>query len=321
MNSARRGVYNNVFHEGLKMARLPRIAFVTIGQAPRPDIVPQLIRQLDTQIIVEEFGALDGIDPAEFDGLPQAPNQITLHTRFANGEYKIVSADIVERRIAALCERLDKENYDFIVVVSTGLRNEITTKTPLLNAQTIVESWVQSLTMVGCRVGIIYSVDLQGTENIFTHGSAIRQSVSYTLPGPSGNIDDITRNLKNCDFIVMYSMAYSGEMARKVSAQSGKPVATARNILSSSLRMQLNSMTDTRPREKKNLAVRMAQAYPQLTRRELEVAENVVAGLSNKEIARTLDISHRTVEIHRSRVMKKLSVTTVSGLIRQVLML
>ncbi|CAN0503354.1 unnamed protein product, partial [Discosporangium mesarthrocarpum] len=43
------------------MARMPRIAFVTIGQAPRPDIVPQLIRQLDTQIIVEEFGALDGI--------------------------------------------------------------------------------------------------------------------------------------------------------------------------------------------------------------------------------------------------------------------
>ncbi|WP_339634973.1 AroM family protein [uncultured Sneathiella sp.] len=303
------------------MARLPRIAFVTIGQAPRPDIVPQLVRQLDTEIIIEEFGALDGIDPSEFDRLPLSPNQITLHTRFANGEYKIVSADFVEQRIAALCEKLDQENFDFIVIVSTGLQHDIVTKTPLLNGQTIVEAWVQSLSMVGCRVGIIYSVDLQGTENIFTHGSAIRQSVSYTLPGPSGNIDDITSNLRNCDFIVMYSMAYSGEMAQKVSAQSGKPVATARNILASSLRMQLNSMTDTRARERKNIAVRMSQAYPQLTRREIEVAENVVAGLSNKEIARVLDISHRTVEIHRGRVMKKLGVTTVSGLIRQVLVL
>lgn len=303
------------------MARLPRIAFVTIGQAPRPDIVPQLVSQIDTEILFEEFGALDGIDPEELNRRPLSPNQITFHTRFANGEYRIVSADIVETRMAELCARLDRENFDFIVLVSTGLRYEIVTQTPQLNAQRIVESWVQSLSMVGCRVGIIYSVDLQGNDNIFTHGSAIRQSVSYTLPGPSGNIDEITRNLKNCDFIVMYSMAYSGEMARKVSAQSGKPVATARNILASSLRMQLNSMTDTRPREKKNLAIRMAQAYPQLTQREIEVAEKVVEGLSNKEIARVLEISHRTVEIHRGRVMRKLGVTTVSGLIRQVMML
>ncbi|MCF8467391.1 MAG: AroM family protein [Sneathiella sp.] len=306
------------------MARLPRIAFVTIGQSPRPDIVPHLVRQLDTPIIAEEFGALDDYDEGgdiDHELLTPSPNQITFHTRFRSGQYRIVSADIVEKKIADLCDKLDTENFDFIVVISTGLRKEIRTKTPLLNAQKVVEAWVQSLSMVGCRVGIIYSVDLQGNDNIFTHGSAIRQSVSYTLPGPSGDIDEISRNLKNCDFIVMYSMAYSAETARKVSAQTGKPVVTARRILASTLRMQLNSMTDTRPSRQKELAIRMAQAYPELTQRELEVAENVVGGLSNKEIARRLDISHRTVEIHRGRVMKKIGVSTVSGLIRQVLML
>lgn len=42
-----------------------------------------------------------------------------------------------------------------------------------------------------------------------------------------------------------------------------------------------------------------------LTGREREVAELTVAGLSSKEIGRRLDISHRTVEIHRARIMKK----------------
>jgi FixJ family two-component response regulator len=42
-----------------------------------------------------------------------------------------------------------------------------------------------------------------------------------------------------------------------------------------------------------------------LTPRELDVMSLAVAGLTNKEIARRLGISHRTVEIHRARVMEK----------------
>ncbi len=45
-----------------------------------------------------------------------------------------------------------------------------------------------------------------------------------------------------------------------------------------------------------------------LTGREYEVMMLTVEGLTNKEIARRLAISHRTVEIHRSRVMKKMQV-------------
>jgi len=42
-----------------------------------------------------------------------------------------------------------------------------------------------------------------------------------------------------------------------------------------------------------------------LTPREIEVMSMAVAGLHNKEIARRLGISFRTVEIHRAHVMKK----------------
>ncbi|WP_020485258.1 response regulator transcription factor [Methylomonas sp. MK1] len=53
-----------------------------------------------------------------------------------------------------------------------------------------------------------------------------------------------------------------------------------------------------------------------LTSRELEIMEMVVAGLTNKEIARRLGISHRTVEIHRAKVMEKTGATNLLELAR-----
>ena len=43
-----------------------------------------------------------------------------------------------------------------------------------------------------------------------------------------------------------------------------------------------------------------------LTQRELEILPLVVTGMSNKDIARELSISHRTVELHRMRIMQKI---------------
>jgi len=45
-----------------------------------------------------------------------------------------------------------------------------------------------------------------------------------------------------------------------------------------------------------------------LTERELEVMRLVIAGRANKQIADTLDISVRTVEVHRARVFDKMDV-------------
>ena len=53
-----------------------------------------------------------------------------------------------------------------------------------------------------------------------------------------------------------------------------------------------------------------------LTSRELEILPLVVEGLSNKEIARHIGISYRTVEIHRARILKKTGVINLMGLAR-----
>ncbi|MEX2466574.1 MAG: response regulator transcription factor [Gemmatimonadota bacterium] len=55
-----------------------------------------------------------------------------------------------------------------------------------------------------------------------------------------------------------------------------------------------------------------------LTARETEVLLLVADGLTNREIGEKLDISPRTVETHRERLMTKLRIRTVAGLTRLV---
>lgn len=56
-----------------------------------------------------------------------------------------------------------------------------------------------------------------------------------------------------------------------------------------------------------------------LTAREREVFDLLVAGDANKIIAHALDISTRTVEIHRARVMEKMKAKSLPELVRMAL--
>jgi two-component system response regulator TtrR len=57
-----------------------------------------------------------------------------------------------------------------------------------------------------------------------------------------------------------------------------------------------------------------------LSQREKETLDLVVTGKSSKEIARTLGISHKTVEAHRARVMRKLGAKSSNDLIHLAIM-
>ncbi|HEX4585427.1 MAG TPA: response regulator [Burkholderiaceae bacterium] len=69
-------------------------------------------------------------------------------------------------------------------------------------------------------------------------------------------------------------------------------------------------------RERASAARTLRERLEGLTRREREIMQLVAAGLPNKEIARSLGISHRTVEVHRARVMQKTGVTNLVELSR-----
>lgn len=58
----------------------------------------------------------------------------------------------------------------------------------------------------------------------------------------------------------------------------------------------------------------------ELTGREREVAARLLEGLTSKEIGKALEISHRTVEIYRARLMRKYKAATAADLVHKLLM-
>jgi FixJ family two-component response regulator len=68
--------------------------------------------------------------------------------------------------------------------------------------------------------------------------------------------------------------------------------------------------------EREQSRERTAQLLKSLTPREMQVFDLIVTGQHNRNIATTLDISVRTVEVHKTRILSKLGVDNVADLVR-----
>ena len=79
-------------------------------------------------------------------------------------------------------------------------------------------------------------------------------------------------------------------------------------------RIRMAITLDASTRQDEAEASTIKTRFARLTPREKEVMALVVAGQSSREIATELTVSHRTVEVHRSRVMRKMEADSLLDL-------
>jgi two-component system, LuxR family, response regulator FixJ len=84
-------------------------------------------------------------------------------------------------------------------------------------------------------------------------------------------------------------------------------------------RIQKAIARDAKLRESLGEHARIRTHLDSLTDREREVLDLLIQGKQNKVIAQVLDVSPRTIEIHRARVMEKMNAESVAELVRMMM--
>jgi FixJ family two-component response regulator len=142
--------------------------------------------------------------------------------------------------------------------------------------------------------------------------------LDLNMPGTDGLELQTRLAGQGCDLPVIF-LTGTGDVPAAVRALKGgamdflqKPVSDSQVLLDLVGKAAERHRTSRRQREERR---RLNERLTSLTGREREVLERVVAGQANKVIAIDLGISERTVEIHRSRVMRKLGARSVAELI------
>jgi len=138
------------------------------------------------------------------------------------------------------------------------------------------------------------------------------------LPGMSGLDLQDELNKSHSDLPVVF-ITDSGDVSAAVRAMKGGAVDFLRKpLLDQELLERVTEALElsSQRRERRRQLDDFLQRAARLSGRESEVFERVADGQANKAIAIDLGISERTVEIHRSRVMKKMLARNLPELVR-----
>ncbi len=298
----------------------PIVHFISAGRSPRDDIVPDLLAFLDQPVDAREIGALDDLTEAEIAAMAPAAGEQVIHTRLGPGRWIVVSKARLTRRMQDLVSALPVEGRPLVVILSTGLLGDFPTPFPTVNAQRALETAIRSLIAEGERLGIILPLERQARADMLPELRRFDTLSAAVETGDRIGMMEALARLSPCDIVVLNSVSYTEADARLIRQVSGKRVILARRIIGSAINLLL-STRDFTPRDVPEAVVEPPADLPlsldALTPRERQVLPLVAEGLSSKEIARQLGISPKTVEIHRTNIIRKLDVKSSRELIYQ----
>jgi protein AroM len=132
----------------------PVVGLVTIGQSPRPDVVPEMAAVIGPEVEVREAGALDGLDRAQIQALAPTGQDEILVTRLQDGTAVFVGKEkivgLVEQRIAAL----ERDGATLTALLCTGAFPRLRTTRTLIQPHPVLLGTLRGLSWPG-RLGIL----------------------------------------------------------------------------------------------------------------------------------------------------------------------
>ena len=217
-----------------------RVAFFTIGESPRSDVVPEMARQLGETVQINEFGALDGLDAAALAAMAPRDGEYRFATRLRDGAQIQLDAAAAEARLAAVMQQADGAGYDVLVPLCTGTAIA-PMRTLVVEPQQVVDHLVAGLSQHCRKVGLVVPLAEQvdffhmavplSCETQVVHASPYEADAGQA----ARNFAQAGQALASCDLIVMHCMGYAERMRQAVAQASGRPVLLSNRLVAQAL--------------------------------------------------------------------------------------
>lgn len=218
----------------------PRAAFVTIGQSPRTDVLPDIVAYAQTKFSVTEVGALDGLDDTAVAALAPRPGEPRLVTRLLDGREVQLSKAAIDDRLHAIMARLDEAGFDLLVLLCTGQFSPFSLRTPFIEPQHVVDHFAQGLAYGAGQIGVMLPSPVQVDEFHGLPGLSTKAvGASPFRPDFEADMRRAGEDLADTDVIVMHCIAYTDAMQRIVKQASGRPVLLSRRLVAAAIDMLL----------------------------------------------------------------------------------
>lgn len=217
------------------MEVMSKAAFVTIGQTPRADLVPEIREWLGAGVDIEEFGALDGLDRQAISRLAPQVGDHRLVTRLADGSEAVVAKGPIHERLQTIFDDLTGREFCCTVLLCTGHFKPFRTHGLFLEAQSIVDQSATAIAAHARRIGLMLPLGEQIEEFHFHPIGGQTVKASYASPYTPGRLECAAHELADTDLILMHCIGYTESMRRTVRAASGRPVLLARRLVAAAV--------------------------------------------------------------------------------------
>tara|TARA_R110002049_G_scaffold2750_1_gene21308 strand:- start:3858 stop:4481 length:624 start_codon:yes stop_codon:yes gene_type:complete len=181
----------------------------------------------------------------------------------------------------------------------------------------------EALTDVLSRNGVPFLAFDRGTDLLMNLQPDRSGCLVLGLNTPNTNAFDLFRRIRDCDscrpclFITDSCAVCDATSAMRMGAIDVLVKPLDPDVFLARVHEAFEMDEDRRSRK---AALEKAQSRIRaLTVREKEVLELVVAGRLTKQIAKQLSISAKTVDVHRSNIVRKLQVDSIAQLVRVVM--
>lgn len=210
------------------------LGLVTIGQAPRDDLVPELTPLLPACRIVQR-GALDALSATEIERYAPGPGEEEFTSRLADGTSVVIGHDqvvpLVERAVAGA----EDDGADLVLVVCSGAFPPMAHRRPLLLTESLAHHALAALGDAG-RIGIVRPLPSQLADGCLAWQRTLGRPVAATSAASPytdglGEIAAAAAEIADrCDVIVLDCIGYDERMRAAAAAAADRPVLLVRSL-------------------------------------------------------------------------------------------